>query len=73
MAATRSIDTLVRAARLYYEEGLSQGEVARRMGLSGATVSRVLAAGSSRCGSTTRARRSGGSPTWSAGWWNGSA
>ncbi len=43
MAATRSIDTLVRAARLYYEEGLSQGEVARQMGLSGATVSRVLA------------------------------
>lgn len=43
MAATRSIDTLVKAARLYYEEGLSQGEVARLMGLSGATVSRVLA------------------------------
>jgi len=43
VAATRSIDTLVRAARLYYEDGLSQGEVARRMGLSGATVSRVLA------------------------------
>lgn len=48
MAATRSIDTLVRAARLYYEEGLSQGEVARRMGLSGATVSRVLAAARDR-------------------------
>ncbi len=43
MAATRSIDTLVKAARLYYEEGLSQGEVARQLGLSGATVSRVLA------------------------------
>lgn len=48
MATTRSIDTLVRAARLYYEEGLSQGEVARRMGLSGATVSRVLAAARDR-------------------------
>lgn len=44
MAATRSLDGLVRAARLYYEEGLSQGEVARRMNLSGATVSRMLAA-----------------------------
>lgn len=43
MAAGRSLDTLVRAARLYYEDGLSQGEVARRLGLSGATVSRVLA------------------------------
>lgn len=43
MAATRSIDTLVKAARLYYEDGLSQGEVARVLGLSGATVSRVLA------------------------------
>jgi len=48
MAAARSIDTLVRAARLYYEDGLSQGEVARRMGLSGATVSRVLAAARER-------------------------
>lgn len=48
MAATRSIDMLVRAARLYYEEGLSQGEVARRMGLSGATVSRVLASARER-------------------------
>ena len=44
VATTRSVDTLVRAARLYYEEGLSQGDVARLMGLSGATVSRVLAA-----------------------------
>ncbi|MBK8448211.1 MAG: MarR family transcriptional regulator [Micropruina sp.] len=44
MAASRSIDTLIRAARLYYEEGLSQGEVARTMGISGATVSRALAA-----------------------------
>lgn len=44
MAATRSLDTLVKAARLYYEDGLSQGEVARVLGLSGATVSRVLAA-----------------------------
>lgn len=43
MAAGRSLDTLVRAARLYYEDGLSQGEAARRLGLSGATVSRVLA------------------------------
>lgn len=48
MAATRAIDTLVRAARLYYEDGLSQGEVARRMSLSGATVSRVLAAARER-------------------------
>lgn len=48
MAAVRSIDMLVQAARLYYEEGLSQGEVARRMGLSGATVSRVLAAARER-------------------------
>lgn len=48
MVAARSIDTLVRAARLYYEDGLSQGEVARRMGLSGATVSRVLAAARER-------------------------
>ena len=44
MAAARSVDALVRAARLYYEDGLSQGEVARVMGLSGATVSRALAA-----------------------------
>ena len=43
MAAGRSLDTRVRAARLSYEDGLSQGEVARRLGLSGATVSRVLA------------------------------
>ncbi len=44
MATTRSIDTLIRVARLYYEEGMSQGEVARTLGISGATVSRVLAA-----------------------------
>jgi DNA-binding transcriptional regulator LsrR (DeoR family) len=48
MAATRSIETLVTAARLYYEDGLSQGEVARRMGLSGATVSRMLASARDR-------------------------
>lgn len=44
MSTARSLDTLVKAARMHYEEGLSQGEVARRMGLSGATVSRILAA-----------------------------
>lgn len=43
MAATRSVDILVKVARLYYEQGLSQGEVARLVGMSGATVSRVLA------------------------------
>ena len=42
MSTARSLDTLVKAARMHYEEGLSQGEVARRMGLSGATVSRFL-------------------------------
>lgn len=44
MATPRSVDVLVRAARLYYEDGLSQGEVAKIMRLSGSTVSRVLAA-----------------------------
>lgn len=44
MPTPRSVDVLVRAARLYYEQGLSQGEVARELQLSGSTVSRVLAA-----------------------------
>ncbi len=44
MPSPRSLDLLVRAARLYYEEGRSQQEVAGLLGLSGSSVSRVLAA-----------------------------
>ena len=50
MAAGRSLDTLVRAARLYYEDGLSQGEVARRLGLSPSAVTRLVAGLEDRLG-----------------------
>jgi DNA-binding transcriptional regulator LsrR (DeoR family) len=42
--ATRSIDLLIAAARLYYEEGRSQRGVAEALGISESSVSRTLAA-----------------------------
>lgn len=44
MPSPRSLDLLVRAAQLYYEEGRSQHEVAAAIGVSGSSVSRILAA-----------------------------
>lgn len=44
MPSTRSIDVLIAAARLYYDEGRSQRDVARALGLSESAVSRTLAA-----------------------------
>jgi DNA-binding transcriptional regulator LsrR (DeoR family) len=44
MPAARSQSVLVTAARLYYLEGKSQGEVARAIGVSRSSVSRILAA-----------------------------
>lgn len=44
MPAPRSQDVLVKAARLYYLEDRSQGEVAKALGLSRSSVSRILAA-----------------------------
>ncbi|UYG17777.1 MarR family transcriptional regulator [Brachybacterium huguangmaarense] len=42
MPAARDTATVVQAARLYYDEGLSQSEVARELGLSRSNVSRIL-------------------------------
>ncbi len=44
MPAPRAHDVLVTAARLYYLEDKSQGEIAKALGLSRSTVSRILAA-----------------------------
>lgn len=44
MPSTRSLDVLVAAARMYYEEGRSQRDVARTLGISESAVSRTLAA-----------------------------
>lgn len=44
MPSTRSLDVLIAAARLYYEEGRSQRAVAQALGLSESSVSRTLAA-----------------------------
>lgn len=44
MPAPRSQDVLVKAARLYYLEDRSQGEVAKALGLSRSSVSRILTA-----------------------------
>lgn len=44
MPAPRSQDVLVRAARLYYLEDRSQGEIAKSLGVSRSSVSRILAA-----------------------------
>ncbi len=44
MPAPRSQDILVKAARLYYLEDKSQGEIARSLGLSRSSVSRILTA-----------------------------
>ncbi|MFT4110869.1 sugar-binding transcriptional regulator [Propionicimonas sp.] len=44
MPAPRSQDVLVRAARLYYLEDRSQGEIAKTLGLSRSSVSRILSA-----------------------------
>jgi DNA-binding transcriptional regulator LsrR (DeoR family) len=44
MPSPRDPDFLVRAARLYYEQRLSQDEVARRLGTSRSNVSRMLTA-----------------------------
>ncbi|MGP9694263.1 sugar-binding transcriptional regulator [Brachybacterium sp. AOP25-B2-12] len=43
MPAPRDTATVVQAARLYHEDGLSQTEVARVLGLSRSNVSRILA------------------------------
>lgn len=42
MPAPRDTASVVRAARLYYEQGLSQSEVARTLELSRSNVSRIL-------------------------------
>ncbi|MGP3915924.1 sugar-binding transcriptional regulator [Nonomuraea sp. 10N515B] len=42
MPAPRNRELLVRVARMYYEENLSQQEVAERLGLSRTNVSRIL-------------------------------
>ena len=44
MPAPRSQEVLVKAARLYYLEDRSQGEVAKALGLSRSSVSRILTA-----------------------------
>jgi DNA-binding transcriptional regulator LsrR (DeoR family) len=44
MPSTRSLDVLIAAARLYYEEGRSQRGVAQALGISESSVSRTLAA-----------------------------
>ena len=44
MPAPRNAETLVRAARLYYLDGLSQSDVANALGASRASVSRILSA-----------------------------
>ncbi|MCB0912274.1 MAG: MarR family transcriptional regulator [Propionibacteriaceae bacterium] len=44
MPAPRSQEVLVRAARLYYLEDRSQGDVAKALGVSRSSVSRILAA-----------------------------
>ena len=44
MPAPRDPDQLVRAARLYYERGQSQDEIARALGTSRSNVSRMLTA-----------------------------
>lgn len=44
MPSVRSIDTLITAARLYYEDGRSQRSVAATLGVSESSVSRILAA-----------------------------
>lgn len=43
MPPVRETEVLVRAARLYYEEGRTQSEVARELGVSRSNVSRILA------------------------------
>ncbi|MCI9888999.1 sugar-binding transcriptional regulator [Micrococcales bacterium 31B] len=48
MPAPRETDLLVQAARLYYEQGLSQGDVAAAMNISRSNVSRVLASARER-------------------------
>jgi len=42
--ASRSRSLLIDAARLYYVDGLGQGEISRRLGVSRSNVSRILAA-----------------------------
>ena len=42
MPAPRDTAVIVRAARLYYEQGRSQTEVAAELGLSRSNVSRIL-------------------------------
>ena len=44
MPSTRSLDVLIAAARMYYEEGRSQRNVAHALGISESAVSRTLAA-----------------------------
>lgn len=42
MSQTNEIRLMARVARLYYEKGMSQAEIARHLGFSQATVSRAL-------------------------------
>ncbi|MBO1030685.1 helix-turn-helix domain-containing protein [Tessaracoccus sp. SD287] len=42
MPAPRSQDVLIRAARMYYLDGKSQGEIAKALGVSRSSVSRTL-------------------------------
>lgn len=42
MPAPRSQDVLIRAARMYYLDGRSQGEIAKALGVSRSSVSRML-------------------------------
>lgn len=48
MPAPRDPDLLIRAARLYYEQRLSQDEVARALGTSRSNISRMLTAAHER-------------------------
>lgn len=48
MPPTREQQLLVKAARLYYEQGQSQNQVADTLGVSRSSVSRMLAAARER-------------------------
>ncbi|MCA0253393.1 MAG: helix-turn-helix domain-containing protein [Actinobacteria bacterium] len=48
MRAPRSHEMLVRAARLYYLEDMSQGDIAKALGLSRSSISRMLTAARER-------------------------
>lgn len=44
MPAERSVESLVKAARMYFQDGVSQQEIANTLGVSRSNVSRMLAA-----------------------------